>query len=105
MPTYEYEREDGSRFEYFQKITDDALTVCPTTGQKVKRLVSAAAFHLKGSGWYKTDYGSNGSSSSASSSSSTSSSSAKSESSSDSKTDSAKSGGCGGSCACSSDSD
>jgi len=65
MPTYEYEREDGTRFEIEQRITEDALRVCPTTGQKVKRLVSAAAFHLKGSGWYKTDYGSSGSPSSA----------------------------------------
>lgn len=67
MPTYEYEREDGTRFEIVQKITEDALTACPTTGQKVKRLVSAPAFHLKGSGWYKTDYGSSGSSASSSS--------------------------------------
>lgn len=66
MPTYEYEREDGSRFEIQQKITDEPLRVCPDTGQKVKRLVSAPAFHLKGSGWYKTDYASSSGSSSAS---------------------------------------
>lgn len=71
MPTYEYEREDGTRFEHFQKITEDALTVCPTTGQKVERLISAGpgGFILKGSGWYKTDYGSSGSGGSSSSSS------------------------------------
>ena len=61
MPTYEYEREDGTRFEIEQKITEDALETCPTSGQKVKRLVSAAPFHLKGSGWYKTDYASSSS--------------------------------------------
>lgn len=58
MPIYEYEREDGTRFEIIQKISDDALIECPTTGQKVTRLVSQSAFHLKGGGWYKTDYSS-----------------------------------------------
>ena len=76
MPIYEYEREDGTRFEIIQKMSDDALSECPTTGQKVKRLVSPSAFHLKGGGWYKTDYASSssGGSSSSSKSSSTSSS-------------------------------
>ena len=67
MPTYEYECPDcGSVFEQFQKITDPALTECPQCkGQHVRRLISATAFHLKGSGWYKTDYGSSGKSASA----------------------------------------
>ena len=58
MPTYEYECPDcGHQFEEMQKITDPALTECPQCGaSNVRRLVSAAAFHLKGSGWYKTDY-------------------------------------------------
>jgi putative FmdB family regulatory protein len=99
MPIYEYEREDGSVFEVIQKISDEPLTECPETGQKVQRLISSSAFHLKGSGWYKTDYSSSGSAGTASSSSSGS----KSEStSSDSSTDKKKSGGhkCGGGCAC-----
>ena len=58
MPTYEYEREDGTRFEIEQRITEDALDKCPTTGQRVKRLIAATSFQLKGSGWYKTDYSS-----------------------------------------------
>ncbi|MDR9417125.1 MAG: zinc ribbon domain-containing protein, partial [Gracilimonas sp.] len=37
MPTYEYKREDGTTFEITQKMSEDALTTCPTTGQKVKR--------------------------------------------------------------------
>ncbi len=61
MPTYEYEREDGTRFEIEQRISEDALKVCPTTGQSVKRLISATSFQLKGSGWYKTDYASSSS--------------------------------------------
>jgi len=56
MPLYEYEREDGSRFELLQKFSDEPISECPTTGQKVKRLISESAFHLKGTGWYKTDY-------------------------------------------------
>lgn len=57
MPTYEYKREDGSTFEYEQRITEEALTICPTTGQKVKRLISGGAgLVFKGSGFYLTDY-------------------------------------------------
>jgi len=40
MPTYDYERVDGSRFELVQKMSEDKLTVCPTTGQECKRLIS-----------------------------------------------------------------
>lgn len=57
MPTYEYKREDGSTFEIDQRITEDALKVCPTTGQPVKRLISGGAgLVFKGSGFYLTDY-------------------------------------------------
>lgn len=57
MPTYEYRREDGSTFEIVQKISEDALTTCPTSGQKVKRIVSGGGGVLyKGEGWYVTDY-------------------------------------------------
>ena len=61
MPTYEYLCEKCGNFDFVQKITEDALKTCPTCGGSVKRLISATAFHLKGSGWYKTDYGSSGS--------------------------------------------
>jgi putative FmdB family regulatory protein len=56
MPLYEYEREDGTRFELKQKITEDPLTTCPTTGQKVKRILFPVAAHFKGSGFYQNDY-------------------------------------------------
>jgi putative FmdB family regulatory protein len=57
MPTYEYKREDGTVFEIEQRITDRPLTECPTTGQKVKRLISGGAgLVFKGSGFYLTDY-------------------------------------------------
>lgn len=57
MPTYEYLREDGSRFDVMQKFSDDPLRVCPETGQKVRRLISGGSGVIyKGSGWYVTDY-------------------------------------------------
>lgn len=61
MPTYEYQCfACNHRFEVFQKISEDPIRVCPVcnaNSSSVKRLLSAAPFHLKGSGWYKTDYG------------------------------------------------
>lgn len=57
MPTYEYKREDGSTFEIEQRITQPALTECPTTGQKVKRIITGGAgLVFKGTGFYQTDY-------------------------------------------------
>ncbi|MDR9418986.1 FmdB family zinc ribbon protein [Gracilimonas sp.] len=57
MPTYEYKREDGTTFEVVQKMNEDALTTCPTTGQKVKRIISGGGGVVyKGDGWYVTDY-------------------------------------------------
>jgi putative FmdB family regulatory protein len=58
MPIYEYQREDGSVFEITQSIKDEALSVCPTTGQKVRKIISRSAFKLEGGGWYKDGYGS-----------------------------------------------
>lgn len=74
MPTYEYQRKDGTTFEAFQKITDDPLETCPETGQPVQRLISGGQRPIfKGSGFYETDYvNKSGSSSSDSSSSSSS---------------------------------
>ncbi len=64
MPTYEYEcRTCGHRFEEFQSIKADPLTACPQTGcpGPVKRLISTGAGLLfKGSGFYITDYRSDG---------------------------------------------
>lgn len=62
MPIYEYEcAECGHRLEAIQKITDAPLTDCPTCGKVgLKRLISAAGFQLKGSGWYATDFKNSG---------------------------------------------
>ena len=56
MPIYVYRREDGSTFEIQQRITEAALTVCPDTGQSVKRVITGAGLVFKGNGFYITDY-------------------------------------------------
>jgi putative FmdB family regulatory protein len=57
MPTYEYKCEKCGDFEIWQSIKDDALSLCPTCGSKVQRLLSAnVGFVLKGSGFYQNDY-------------------------------------------------
>lgn len=59
MPIYEYLCEKcGSELEVAQKITDTPLTMHAECGGKIKRLISTSTFHLKGSGWYATDYAS-----------------------------------------------
>ncbi|MCD6334496.1 MAG: zinc ribbon domain-containing protein [Candidatus Latescibacteria bacterium] len=62
MPTYEYQCEAcGHRFEAFQSITAEPLSTCPNCGGKVHRLIGAGAgFIFKGSGFYATDYRSEG---------------------------------------------
>jgi putative FmdB family regulatory protein len=58
MPLYEYEceAENGRRFEIIQKFSDEILTVCPTCGGPVRKLISSPAIQFKGSGFYITDY-------------------------------------------------
>jgi putative FmdB family regulatory protein len=58
MPTYVYRREDGTKFEYKQSITDDPLEKCPETGQDVERLITGSTgLIFKGEGFYVNDYG------------------------------------------------
>ncbi len=58
MPIYEYQcTKCGDEFEEFQSITDDTIPKCRACKGKAKRLISHSSFHLKGSGWYVTDYG------------------------------------------------
>ena len=58
MPIYEYECEEcGHRMEKIRKFSDEPLTICPVCAKPgLRKLVSAAAFRLKGSGWYETDF-------------------------------------------------
>lgn len=60
MPIYEYECDAcGHHMEALQKFSDLPLTECEACHSgKVKRVISQSTFHLKGSGWYVTDYAS-----------------------------------------------
>jgi putative FmdB family regulatory protein len=62
MPTYDYKcLACDVRFEKFQGITAPAIEECPECGGKVKRLIGAGAgLIFKGSGFYTTDYRSEG---------------------------------------------
>ena len=62
MPIYEYRCLDcGHQFELMQKFSDPPAKTCTSCSGAVQKLISRSAFHLKGSGWYVTDYGRNGS--------------------------------------------
>jgi len=58
MPIYEYRCQScGHELEKLQRLSDPVLTECPECGKaKLKRLISAAGFRLKGAGWYETDF-------------------------------------------------
>lgn len=58
MPIYEYQCQDCSHaLEALQKISDEPLLECPACGKaSLKKKISAAAFRLKGEGWYETDF-------------------------------------------------
>ena len=58
MPIYEYRCEEcGHQNDHLQKASERPLSKCPSCGKKAyKKLLSAAGFQLKGSGWYATDF-------------------------------------------------
>lgn len=58
MPIYEYRCQSCQHeLEKLQRLSDPVLTVCPQCGKaKLRRLMSAAGFRLKGAGWYETDF-------------------------------------------------
>jgi putative FmdB family regulatory protein len=57
MPLYEYLCHScGKKFEVIQKFVDEPLKIHEDCGGEAERLISAPAFHFKGSGWYVTDY-------------------------------------------------
>jgi putative FmdB family regulatory protein len=61
MPTYEFRCPQGHEFEKFYRTigTAEAQAVCPECGLPAERVMSAAGFAFKGSGFYLTDYGKN----------------------------------------------
>ena len=62
MPIYEYRcTACGHQQEFLQKVSDATLTVCPQCGKPTfSKMVTAAGFQLKGSGWYATDFKNSG---------------------------------------------
>jgi putative FmdB family regulatory protein len=58
MPIYEYRcAECGQEHEILQKVSEPPLSECPACGKPaLQKLLSAAGFQLKGSGWYATDF-------------------------------------------------
>lgn len=58
MPIYEYQCSNCHHtFDLIQKMSDEPVTICPAcTKASAVRLVSAAGFQLKGTGWYATDF-------------------------------------------------
>jgi putative FmdB family regulatory protein len=59
MPIYEYKcSKCGHLTEVWQKLSDLSLHTCEACGGPVKKIISQNTFHLKGSGWYVTDYAS-----------------------------------------------
>ncbi|MBM3367050.1 MAG: zinc ribbon domain-containing protein [Betaproteobacteria bacterium] len=69
MPIYEYRCEAcGHLEEFLQKVSEPPLAKCPSCGKKkFRKLLSAAGFQLKGSGWYATDFKGGGKSATAAS--------------------------------------
>jgi putative FmdB family regulatory protein len=66
MPIYEYEcTQCGQVEEIFQKFSDKPPTRCNKCSGKLHKLISQSSFHLKGTGWYATDYAHSSGSSSA----------------------------------------
>ena len=61
MPLYEYHcSKCGKNFDVIQKFSDAPLAVHEGCGGAVEKMMSAPSFHLKGSGWYVTEYGKGG---------------------------------------------
>ena len=58
MPIYEYRCSScGHQQEFLQKVSDAPLTTCPACGKPdLSKMLTAAGFQLKGSGWYATDF-------------------------------------------------
>ena|SRR6185436_392003 len=62
MPIYEYRcSQCGFQNEYLQRLSEPPHTKCPKCGKKTfKKMVTAAGFQLKGTGWYATDFKNSG---------------------------------------------
>jgi len=98
MPIYEYRCGDcGHQQEFLQKVGDAPITVCTQCGKpSFSKMVTAAGFQLKGSGWYATDFKNTGAKASAKASEP-----AKAEAKpAEGEKKASSGGGCGGGCSC-----
>jgi len=103
MPIYEYRcSQCGHELEAMQKLSDAVLTQCPTCkADALVKLVSAAGFQLKGSGWYATDFRSSGKPAAKSDTAASEAAKGGTAAPGDGKSDApTAAGGCGGGCAC-----
>ena len=111
MPIYEYRcGACGHELEVLQKLSEAPLSDCPEChNSTLTKLVSAAGFQLKGSGWYATDFKGSGKPAAkadvkngdgAAKSESKAESGGESKSATTTETPSSSSGGCGGNCSC-----
>jgi len=99
MPIYEYRCGScGHQEEFLQKVSDPPLTDCTECGKPTfSKMLTAAGFQLKGSGWYATDFKNKGGTSAAA---------AKKDAGGEAKSEGSKDAtpstgtGCGGNCAC-----
>ena len=98
MPIYEYRCSScGHQQEFLQKVSDAPLTVCTECGKEsFSKMLTAAGFQLKGSGWYATDFKNK----SAGTAKGGDKGEAKAESKAEGTKESPSAGGCGGGCAC-----
>jgi predicted nucleic acid-binding Zn ribbon protein len=56
VPVYVYRRRDGSTFEIEQRMSEESLISCPTTGRKIQRVLQPFSPRYKGTGFYSTDH-------------------------------------------------
>ena len=63
MPLYDYKCENGHVFEEMQSFSSDPIATCGDCGTSATRMLSIPMVLYKGSGFYTTDYGRNGSAS------------------------------------------
>jgi putative FmdB family regulatory protein len=58
MPIYEYQcKSCGMKRDFLRKMSDPPLTTCPECGKEtMQKMLTAAGFQLKGTGWYVTDF-------------------------------------------------
>lgn len=102
MPIYEYRCGScGHQQEFLQKVGDAPITVCTECGKpSFTKMVTAAGFQLKGSGWYATDFKNSGGKSTAKATDKSTEPAKTETKAADGEKKASSGGGCGGGCSC-----